>query len=362
MSGGARVRRTPPLCTRSARCGVSDQVHHLGIALETCRDVSYMHLDRIAALAARGSIVRVLLAAAMLSSVYPYQLAAQVAPSQSSLIIDVSAARRTSRLEWGVGSVGRIRSQLVYDHLKTSEYRVFLRSPIILKLGKAGLAFEASLAEGSVFGGRADDSDYASSTGQLSQEMLATASGGASTTRTLAIGWYRRGDGHGSRRDISLWVGWTWSNLTVQMQNGVLMFPAAYPIAGLNSEYRARWTGPWIDLQPGVSLGAVMLEARIGLSPRAAFASRGTWNLRPDLAQPKSFEQHGTGVGITSTLSASYAITAAVSVFFGGELDWWTSWRGSDVTYFENGARVESTLRKATLSSRAAVIGTRLAF
>jgi len=145
---------------------------------------------------------------------------------------------------------------------------------------------------------------------------------------------------------VSLISGFTWTQVRYQIQNGEQTIPpGGANLAGLNSEYRARWYGSTIGFRWNTNLKPVplflFLEGRFW--PFIQYRGKGNWNLRSDFEQSPSFthkDDNGYGGDVTATLR--YPITNHWMVEGGWTGRFLRTSNGTDRTFFSNGT--ESTI------------------
>jgi len=145
--------------------------------------------------------------------------------------------------------------------------------------------------------------------------------------------------------------------------------PAIGPLSSeLNSTYFARWMGPWI----GVDLryltekrGLDYLTMAFGLSVELHYADyygEGNWNLRSDLAHPRSFEHEADGYGIC--ISGEWLITLAErwDLTFTANYQHWSTGSGTDRKFLASGETSVTRLNEVNWTSSSFMIGANFHF
>jgi hypothetical protein len=145
--------------------------------------------------------------------------------------------------------------------------------------------------------------------------------------------------------------------------------PAVGPLSSqLDSGYFARWMGPWI----GVDLryltekrGPDYLTMAFGLSVEfhhTDYYGEGNWNLRSDLAHPKSFEHEADGYGIC--ISGEWLITLAAhwDLAFNVNYQHWSTSSGTDRKFLASGESSVARLNEVNWTSSSFMVGANFHF
>jgi len=105
------------------------------------------------------------------------------------------------------------------------------------------------------------------------------------------------------------------------------------PFDGLHSNYRAKWTGPWV----GVDLEFNPLSSLRFFATSewhwAQYHGTGHWNLREDFIS--DFKHDANGYGILSALGMKYEFVKNWSLVLLGQYQTMRTQHGSDKTFFE---------------------------
>ena len=141
--------------------------------------------------------------------------------------------------------------------------------------------------------------------------------------------------------------------------------PASYhlgagDLSGLESTYEARWRGPWVGFDL-VARDVRGLDLRMIFEHHFVdFLGQGNWNLRNDLAHPKSFEQwnNGTaGEGILGRFDARYRVSTSWFATFMMQFQDWSAGKGVDRLFVANGGSTDATLNEVYWQSFATQFG-----
>ncbi len=123
------------------------------------------------------------------------------------------------------------------------------------------------------------------------------------------------------------------------------------PFPGLDSEYRARWEGPWAGLDLSFRMTRKLTFGSTLEYHWADYTADARWNLRTDFAQPKSFRHTARGHGVVGGFNAKYALTPRWGLHADVDVQYWRTGYGTDTTHFSNGTSVETRLNKVKWDS-----------
>ena len=137
---------------------------------------------------------------------------------------------------------------------------------------------------------------------------------------------------------------------------GITPIPVG-PFPGLNSTYETRWKGPWVGVDLSIRPSEKWFLFGSFEYHWADFNAEANWNLRSDLAHPKSFEQMADGNGIVLSLGCDYYIRHNVSLNLGLDYQDWSTDPGVDRVFFSNGTVSETRLNEVNWESGAIRFG-----
>jgi Protochlamydia outer membrane protein len=284
--------------------------------------------------------------------------AAQRPPTAPRLVVDAWAGARTSRLFWSIGTSRAERlSELTYDDVAVREFRISARYRFAP--GRGGPVAGAEVGRGTVGDGSIRDSDYRGD--NESWRSAADVTGNVTTSASVAVGWEWTVTG-GRLEGVTTWLGATRDEQTLRMQNGVQVVPdpsqvVGLPLTGLDSRYLARWTGPWVAAEPALHLGPGRLSALVRVDLRTDYYGEGSWNLRPELAQPVSFRQVGSGWGVQASARYGIAVPGGLALFLAAQVVRRSAGDGTDTTFRADGGTTGLTLRHVVGTSAGVGVG-----
>jgi len=178
-----------------------------------------------------------------------------------------------------------------------------------------------------------------------------------------------------NRLTISPLVGLSYHKQNLRIQNGNQVVSGANPFGGsnppatgpldsrLDSTYFARWFGPWIgcDLRyrPKIKPNVYhAMELRLSLELHwADYYGEGNWNLRSDLAHPKSFEHETYGYGISITGQWLINIANQWDLTFSASHQDWSTDDGTDRKFLSGGGTTTTRLNKVNWESTSFMVG-----
>ncbi|MFA5259603.1 MAG: hypothetical protein WC450_00050 [Candidatus Omnitrophota bacterium] len=158
------------------------------------------------------------------------------------------------------------------------------------------------------------------------------------------------------KAQLTFLAGYSYHEQNFKMTNGYQVIPETGAFAGLDSSYKTEWESTWI----GVDLKAMRKDFTAFLRFEyhwADYYGYGNWNLRTDLAHPKSFEHYADAYGRVLTFGGDYAFTENLSVNLTFDMQDWDSEVGIDRTNGADGTSSDITFNTANWDSFATMLG-----
>ncbi len=142
------------------------------------------------------------------------------------------------------------------------------------------------------------------------------------------------------------------------VSDGVIQtIPVGTPLTGLNSTYEAKWRGPSANIDFRLALFK-QHEIRAGVGyVKSDYRGIGTWNLRSDFQQPKSFEQNANGSGKNFAAGYSFWLTPRCELRLDAKYETWEADNGTDTTYFSDNTVAVTPFKDVTLKERTYTVG-----
>ncbi len=245
-------------------------------------------------------------------------------------------------------------------------------SAVIVLGAEAGLsrswALAGHLGRGRVADGDNTDSDWFTvpSRGwhdfKIFESMAETS--GRTTTGDISLVWRPTAAVPGSPWSLDLSAGWQYYADELRDRRGVtvidLGIPVREPIPGLNSTYDFRWRGWRLGMAAGLRAGTrLSFSAGYTLLFGLDYRGEAFWNLREDFRStpPNFVHDAGGGRGYEATVGVAYRAGSNAVLTLGYR---WLSLKvknGTDVVYFADGTRGESSLDAVESSRRGFTFG-----
>jgi len=276
--------------------------------------------------------------------------------------LEMHAGYRVDDLDWNIagninGTDPNIFSELMWNDIEIFQVKAGMRAAI-----NKAFYVRASLAYGWVFDGENQDSDYeGDNRTELYSRSINKADEGDVWDATLGVG-YQFSLLSDRLRLIPL-GGYAYSKQNLTLTDGVQIVslpPATQPIGpidGLDSAYETQWTGPWLGLDLWFQASQKITLSGSFEYHWADYEAEASWNLRPDLALPRSFEHDADGSGIVITLAGEYVLEGPWSVSLTANYQDWSTDAGTDRLYFADGGVVDTRLNEVNWDSYAILVG-----
>ncbi len=257
----------------------------------------------------------------------------------------VTQGYRTEELDWSIGiPTINVLSELKWEEIRSTFTR--LEATVMLP-GRFYLLGEVQ--HGWIIDGENQDSDYLLP-GRQAEFSRSNNQADVGDFAGFSVGLgYHTSPVHfwGESYRFGLSFGYAHREQHLVIRDGFQTIPALGPFAGLRSKYDTRWLGPWIGLEvvgrsPVTSLiftGAVQYH-------KLYYEGLADWNLRADLAHPKSFEHDAHGDGLVARLAVKKDIREHLFLEFGIEWSLFSTDEGDDIVNFATGTSSEIDLNE----------------
>lgn len=291
---------------------------------------------------------------------------APTSPDADGSYLDVTAGYRTGKLQWNIASdiagtaTPNILSELTWEDLDI--YQVTLATTL-RPLGDWYVY--ASATYGSMEDGENQDSDYVGDnrSGEFSRSNNSV-NGDEVWDMSAAVGYtlHLHDAASGEWAHITPMIGYSRHEQNMRITDGFQTIPPIGSFAGLNATYQAEWDGPWVGVDL-VAEGPRKTEVLARLEyHRVDYYGEGNWNLRDDLAHPKSFEHTADGDGLYGQLGIRYPFRKQGYLLATVDGHAWETDAGTDRTFPDVGAAVETRLNEASWESWSVNLGISYAF
>ena len=270
--------------------------------------------------------------------------------------LSLGAGYRIDDIDWSIagysdGEYINILSELTWSDIEI--YQVNMNAHICVGSqdpARAGAYFRGHVGYGWIVQGENQDSDYDGNDRTLEWSRSNNNSDdGDVKDVSLGIGlcFKRMGD----RLALKPLVGYSYHEQNLTATDGFQTIPPLGPFPGLDSTYEIQWKGPWIgaDLDFAVNrnfLLAILLEYHW-----AHYEAEADWNLRTDLAHPKSFEHTADGNGVVLSFSLGYSFSKNWSADLQMDYQKWDTENGTHRVFFADGSTGTTRLNGVNLES-----------
>lgn len=252
----------------------------------------------------------------------------------------------------GIEGVPDVLSELEWDELESVQLELSGRG-----ISSRGYTVRGDFALGWAYHGDNRDRDYfySGKTGLFS-DSIADASGSHHLDASLGFGYGCIAMEEALRFYALFGVSTHFQHL--KMTDGQELFPEQRPIPGLDSWYRACWTGPWIGIDIDYDVTDFFTLVSSLQLHWARYRGRGHWNLRQDFYDDfrHSAGAHGVVVRLGAELPLPKEWLLRAMVTFQD----WESEQGTAKTYWEdeegNREVIRQPFREATWCSLAALL------
>ena len=266
------------------------------------------------------------------------------------------------------GNYVNILSELNWSNLEIFQMEFGLERRIDQKYKIRG-----TLAYGVIFDGDNQDSDYAGNnrTFEFSRSNNSADDG---STSDVSIGFGRNFSFLADAIGLSPLIGFSYHSQNLTITKGVQTasdfgWPTPLgPFPGLNSTFDTQWYGPWIGLELTLAKNikynkTSSYEFLFGIEYHwADYRAEANWNLRTDLAHPKSFEHKADGSGLVFSAGHNYFFNPQWSLNLIYKYQKWETDSGIDRVFFADGTEAVTRLNEVNWKSSAFMVGVTRSF
>ncbi len=264
----------------------------------------------------------------------------------------LSMGYRVDNIDWNIASnTVNVLSELSWNNIEL--YQLKLRNRTILR---KVFYLRGSLGYGWIFDGDNQDSDYSGNNRTLEYSRSNNSTDdGKVWDASMGVG-YQFTPGLDCLSVTPL-IGYSCHHQNLTITDGNRTIPSTGAISGLDSTYIADWNGPWI----GLDLHYKFKEKHTIFAELeyhwADYYAEANWNLRADLAHPKSFEHdaNGNGIVISTGWTVSFNNQLALNINF--DYQDWSADHGIHRIFYLSGNTVETPLNEVNWKSYAIMIG-----
>ena len=275
---------------------------------------------------------------------------------------------RRDDLDWNIagninGNNPNILSGLTWDDIES--YQVKFQGSLIWP---RIIALRGSANYGWIFNGDNQDSDYFGDnrTFEFYRSNNSTDDGDVWDV-SLAIGYPFR-TGKNVIGTITPLVGYSYHEQNLKITDGFQTIPATGPFPGLDSSYDTEWKGPWLGIDihfraAEIKTFAHRFETYFTYEYHwADYDAEADWNLRDDLAHPKSFKHDTDGNGYVIGAGFNFVLHQHWALNFNFDYQDWSTDDGTSKVFFADGTSAKTRLNEVNWTSYALSLGLSVRF
>ena len=275
---------------------------------------------------------------------------------------------RRDDLDWNIagninGNNPNILSELAWEDIES--YQVKFQGSLVWP---RIIALRGSVNYGWIFNGDNQDSDYLGDnrTFEFSRSNNSTDDGDV-WDASIAVGYPFRFDQTVIGTVIPL-VGYSHHEQKLKITDGYQTIPPQGPFPGLDSSYDAQWEGPWIGIDlrfkaREIKTFAHRFETYLTYEYHwADYDAEADWNLRDDLAHPKSFKHDTDGNGYVIGAGFNFVLHQHWALNFNFDYQDWSTDDGTIKFFLADGTTHKQQLNEVNWTSYALSLGLSLRF
>jgi hypothetical protein len=280
---------------------------------------------------------------------------------------------RTDDLDWNIAGDISGNNPNILSELTWSDLEILQLDFGLTRIFPNRFVLNGTIAYGKIFDGENQDSDYVGDnrTGEFSRSNN-SADDGSTSDVSIGLGYYL--SVLSDTVIVIPQIGFSLHQQYLDITDGVQTIatppftPDLGPFPGLNSSYDAAWYGPW----GGVELNfrkykndkhSLTHEFILGFEYHwVDYDAEANWNLRTDLAHPKSFEHEADGSGIVLWAGCNYFFNPRWSLDFSVKYQEWKTDPGIGRVFFADGTEAITRLNEVNWKSSAFMVSVSRSF
>jgi hypothetical protein len=279
--------------------------------------------------------------------------------------LKLDAGYRLDNLHWNIagdssGANPNILSELTWSDLKIFQIHGLATIPL-----RNSLFLQGALNFGVIITGNNRDSDYLGDNRTEEFSRSYNRSNGNVLDSSISAGYYlARTDGEKFIR-LAPMIGYSFNQQNLRMTDGYQIInidpdtqTPGYtgPFSGLDSTYKAAWSGPWLGANLTVSLSPTWMVFSDFDYHWASYYGEGNWNLRDDLAHPVSFTHHAAGNGYHWSAGVNFSPNSQLKLTLKLHSGVWSAGPGIDQVFGVDGNTGITRLNEVVWTSQAIML------
>ena len=279
-----------------------------------------------------------------------------------------SGGYRRDDLDWNIagdinGNNPNILSELTWDDIES--YQVKFQGSLVWP---RIITLRGSVNYGWIFDGDNQDSDYLGDNRsfEFSRSNNSTDDGDV-WDASIAVGYPFR-FGQTVIGTVIPLVGYSHHEQELKITDGYQTIPSLGSFPGLDSSYDTQWKGPWIGIDlrfkaREIKTFAHRFETYFTYEYHwADYDAEANWNLRDDLAHPKSFKHDADGNGYVIGAGFNFVLHQHWALNFNFDYQDWSTDNGTSKVFFADGTSAKTRLNEVNWTSYALSLGLSLRF
>jgi len=284
------------------------------------------------------------------------------AETVKDLEVGLSAGYRADELDWNIAGDINGENPNVLSDLTWEDLEIFqIKAKGEINVERKDFTYfttyiRACVGYGWIVDGKNQDSDYLgdnrafefsrSNNGSDDGDVLDASVGAGPQFRVMS-----------DRLAIIPLVGYSYHEQNLTMTDGVQTIPNYGPFSGLDSTYETQWDGPWLGIDLAFRPAENFTLKGSFEYHWADYKGEANWNLRTDLAHPKSFEHDADGDGVVLSFGGDYAFTNHLSIHLNLDYQDWKTDDGIDKTFLADGTVLVTRFNEVNWESYAVMLG-----
>ncbi len=279
--------------------------------------------------------------------------------------VALEVGHRVDNLRWDIAGISpvsktsvNVLSELKWQDLQIIQARLkgkgYIAKPVYLK---------GSFGYGWIYSGSNQDSDFNGDNRAL-EFSRSNNNADSGTVWDLSAGIGYRSDylvtSNGS--GIMPVIGYSYQRQNLRLTDGFQTIPLTGPFPGLNSSYEAAWHGPWVGADLALKRDSISLLGSLEYHFVTSYNAYANWNLRTDLAHPRSFQHEANGSGVVASAGVNYSMNDRLSVRGTFDIQRWKTNPGTDTTFFSDGTSSATRLNEVVWNSYDLMLGIKYVF
>ncbi|HEX3044336.1 MAG TPA: hypothetical protein VHY08_06240 [Bacillota bacterium] len=267
-------------------------------------------------------------------------------------------------LRWNIAGDSSGKNPNILSDLSWSDIKILQIYGLATIPLKESLFLQGSLNLGVIISSNNQDSDYLGDNRTEEFSRSNNSSNGDNVFgSSIAAGYYLTSGQKKFR--LAPMIGYSFNRQMLRMTDGYQTInidpdtgASGYtgPLSGLNSSYKASWSGPWLGANFSVNLSPKWTTFSDFDYHWVNYYGEGNWNLRDDLAHPMSFTHIATGNGYHWSAGVNFSPNSQFKLILKFHSGVWSAGPGIDQVFGANGDTGITRLNEVVWASQAVML------